>query len=142
LALQRFPLVACYDSTVIDTKPVELTLREASPPVTAALAAALVQFQALADPTRLKIIEALGCGERCACELGTAVTVPANLLSHHLKVLRRAGLIVGTRRGRWIDYRLRSAAFRELQQLLAGVEGATPDSPMPQLPTRLASLVR
>lgn len=48
------------------------------------------------------------------CQLRTEPEIPANLLSYHLKVLREAGLIVGTRRGRWIDYQLTDDAMGRL----------------------------
>jgi ArsR family transcriptional regulator len=95
--------------------------------------AAIAQFRALADPTRLRIVAFLGRQERCACELGEAIEVPANLLSHHLKVLRQAGLIVGTRRGRWIDYRLHAEGFRALARLLAGIGDPLASPPLPQV---------
>jgi ArsR family transcriptional regulator, arsenate/arsenite/antimonite-responsive transcriptional repressor len=83
------------------------------------LEARLPLLKALADPTRLRVIALLGAGPRCACELQGGVDVPANLLSHHLKVLREAGLIDGTRRGRWIDYRLRPGPLEAAERLLA-----------------------
>jgi len=95
---------------------------------------ALVQFRALSDPTRLRIVAFLAGKERCACELGDAIDVPANLLSHHLKALREAGLIVGTRRGRWIDYRLHHEGFQDIGRLLAQI-GHAPSSRLPQQPT-------
>lgn len=64
------------------------------------------RFKALADPSRLAILELLSGRECCVCELQTALGIQGNLLSHHLKVLREAGFIENTRRGRWIDYRL------------------------------------
>jgi len=73
---------------------------------TTAAADPVTVFRALGDPTRLRVIELLAGGQRCACEIQAALDVSANLLSHHLKVLREAGLIDGERRGRWIDYRL------------------------------------
>ncbi|HKS51917.1 MAG TPA: metalloregulator ArsR/SmtB family transcription factor [Pseudonocardiaceae bacterium] len=70
-------------------------------------------FKALADPIRLRLrlrllsmIASHHSGEACVCELtasGFSVTSPT--ISHHLKVLREAGLIEGTRRGTWIYYR-------------------------------------
>ncbi len=77
------------------------------------------QFKALGDPVRLAIVRELRSGMRCACELAEATDASPQLLSHHLKVLRKAGLINGTKRGRWVDYRLDAAALREL---LAGFE--------------------
>jgi ArsR family transcriptional regulator, arsenate/arsenite/antimonite-responsive transcriptional repressor len=76
-------------------------------------------LKALADPTRLRVIALLGAGPRCVCDLQGRIDVPANLLSHHLKVLREGGVIDGTRRGRWIDYRLRPDALAAVERLLA-----------------------
>ena len=61
-------------------------------------------LKALADPYRLRILEILSPEIRCNCHLQEELDIAPNLLSYHLKVLRRAGLIEGTRRGRWIDY--------------------------------------
>jgi ArsR family transcriptional regulator len=77
------------------------------------------RFKALGDPVRWGIVSELRGGQRCACELAEVAAVSPPLLSHHLKVLRAAGLITGTKRGRWIDYSLDSAA---LMELLAGLE--------------------
>jgi ArsR family transcriptional regulator, arsenate/arsenite/antimonite-responsive transcriptional repressor len=83
------------------------------------LEAHVVLLKALADPTRLRVIALLGAGPRCVCDLQGGIDVPANLLSHHLKVLREAGVIDGSRRGRWIDYRLRPDALATVERLLA-----------------------
>jgi ArsR family transcriptional regulator len=77
------------------------------------------QFKALGDPIRWEIVRELRHGQRCACELAEHANVAAPLLSHHLKVLREAGLITGTKRGRWIDYDLDHDA---IDGLLAGFE--------------------
>lgn len=61
-------------------------------------------FKALADPHRLKILTILEREVRCNCHLQDLLGLAPNLLSYHLKILREAGLIVGERRGRWIDY--------------------------------------
>lgn len=64
-------------------------------------------LQSLADPTRLAIVRQLaGDGEVCACDLTACCDVRQPTVSHHLKVLREAGVIVGERRGTWIYYRL------------------------------------
>ena len=69
---------------------------------------------AVADPIRWQLISQLSEEKRCVCQLRTEPEIPANLLSYHLKVLREAGLIVGTRRGRWIDYQLTDDAMDRL----------------------------
>lgn len=63
-------------------------------------------LKAVADPTRLEILEMLSPQIRCNCHFQEHLNLAPNLLSYHLKVLREAGLIVGTRRGRWVDYAL------------------------------------
>ncbi|MEX2279138.1 MAG: metalloregulator ArsR/SmtB family transcription factor [Acidimicrobiia bacterium] len=63
-------------------------------------------FAALSDPIRLQVLDILGAGSRCACDLRDAVGIAPNLLSYHLRVLREAGLVDASRRGRWVDYRL------------------------------------
>jgi ArsR family transcriptional regulator len=62
-------------------------------------------FAALGDPIRLRILDILGVEKRCVCTLQEALAIAPNLLSYHLRVLREAGLVVATRRGRWVDYR-------------------------------------
>jgi arsenate reductase len=64
-------------------------------------------MKALADPYRLHILDLLTEGEACHSELKEQVGLPANLLSHHLRVLRQAGLVRtrhDTMDGRWIYY--------------------------------------
>jgi len=64
-------------------------------------------FKALADPNRLRILDLLMQGDSCNCELNDRLGLPPNLLSHHLRVLRAAGLISSRRDaldGRWIYY--------------------------------------
>ena len=67
-------------------------------------------LKAVADPTRLEILEMLSPQIRCNCHFQEHLDLAPNLLSYHLKVLREAGLIVGTKRGRWVDYTLTSDA--------------------------------
>ncbi len=64
--------------------------------------------------TRWRIVEELRGGTCCACHLAEVAGVSAPLLSHHLKVLQKAGLITGERRGRWIDYTLERSAVAAL----------------------------
>jgi ArsR family transcriptional regulator len=52
----------------------------------------------------LQVIEALGGGERCVCELTEALGVAQSRLSFHLKVMRQAGLITAREEGRWVYY--------------------------------------
>lgn len=77
----------------------------------------------MADPIRLEIVRRLGDGGyRCVCELLSESGVAANLLSYHLGVLRRAGLVTTRRRGRWVDYRLVPEALAQLWRVVPGSE--------------------
>ncbi|MFN3220243.1 MAG: ArsR/SmtB family transcription factor [Acidimicrobiales bacterium] len=71
----------------------------------------VTRLRALADPTRLLIVDELASGTLCVCDLRARVGVSGPLLSHHLAVLRDAGLVTSERRGRWIDYTLDDAAL-------------------------------
>jgi ArsR family transcriptional regulator len=76
-----------------------------------------------ADPVRWRLLAALAGGTRCVCELQPAAGVTAPALSHHLKVLREAGLVTATRRGRWIDYALAPDAADRLRAALPVTAG-------------------
>jgi ArsR family transcriptional regulator len=77
-------------------------------------------LKVLAEPKRLLIVNLLMKGVHCNCELGEALDMAPNLISHHLRVLRRAGL-VDTQRdaldARWIYYSLNRDALEELNQV-------------------------
>jgi ArsR family transcriptional regulator len=81
-------------------------------------------FQALADPTRLAILRELaGSLEVCACDLTTCCDVRQPTVSHHLRVLREAGIVDSERRGTWIYYRLAPAAADRLRALASELSG-------------------
>ena len=64
-------------------------------------------LKALSDPNRLRIFSELMTGNSCNCELEETLGLPRNLLSHHLRVLSKAGLVHSRRDtvdGRWIYY--------------------------------------
>ncbi|RBQ18355.1 transcriptional regulator [Spongiactinospora rosea] len=68
-----------------------------------------VLLKAVADPVRLRLLSMIGSnagGETCVCDLTVAFDLTAPTISHHLKILRTAGLIDGERRGTWVYYRL------------------------------------
>ena len=66
----------------------------------------LAVLQAVAAPIRWTVLATLAQAPRCVCRLQEQVPIAGNLLSYHLKVLREAGLVTTSRRGRWIDYAL------------------------------------
>lgn len=77
------------------------------------------RFKALGDPTRVAIVNRLaGAGEVCVCafeDLGLSQPT----VSHHLRILREAGLVAVTRRGTWAYYRLVPESVEALSQALA-----------------------
>jgi len=75
-------------------------------------------FGALSDPIRLSILDQLNRNQRCVCELQEGLDIAPNLLSYHLRVLREAGLVESTRRGRWVDYRLSDDATTRVTSAL------------------------
>jgi ArsR family transcriptional regulator len=79
-------------------------------------------FKALGDPIRLRLLSRITSapdGEICVCDItGDDFNVSGPTISHHLKVLREAGLIDGERRGTWIYYRPQPANLRQLAGLL------------------------
>src|SRR5437762_7412043 len=75
-------------------------------------------FHALSDEARLAVLELLGDGEHCVCELTAALDVAQSRLSFHLKVLKDAGLITDRREGRWVYYTLARETFDEAMDFL------------------------
>lgn len=77
---------------------------------------------ALADPVRLAIVRQLSAdGEVCACNLDACATVSQPTVSHHLRVLREAGLVRGERRGTWVFYRVAPGVAERLAAIAAGL---------------------
>jgi ArsR family transcriptional regulator, arsenate/arsenite/antimonite-responsive transcriptional repressor len=92
-------------------------------PIGESAAAGLAQvFKALADPVRLRLVSLIGAhqgGEACVCELTTAFNLTQPTISHHLKILREAGIIDSERRGTWVYYWLVPAALERMAALLS-----------------------
>jgi ArsR family transcriptional regulator len=78
-------------------------------------------FKALGDPVRLQLLSQIATadsGEACVCDLTPAFNLTGPTISHHLKVLREAGLIDCERRGTWVYYRVVPSRIAALSQLL------------------------
>ncbi len=82
-------------------------------------AAAAGLFHALSDPIRIEVLSLLSSGERCVCDLTSALDVAQSRLSWHLKTLKDAGLVTDRRDGRWSYYTLQPEAFAEAEATLA-----------------------
>jgi ArsR family transcriptional regulator len=78
-------------------------------------------YKALGDPVRLRLLSLIAAragGEVCVCDLTDQFDVTGPTISHHLKVLREAGLIDCQRRGTWVYYWVIPSALAALSQLL------------------------
>lgn len=78
-------------------------------------------FAALADPTRLRLLNLLATaetGEVCVCDLTAPVGKSQPTVSHHLKLLADAGLVRGDKRGKWVWYRIVPERVAELRDAL------------------------
>jgi len=71
-------------------------------------------FRALADPTRRKILELLSAGDRTAGDIAEQFPIAFASVSHHLGVLKAAGLVATEREGQFIRYRLNTTVFQEV----------------------------
>ena len=93
-------------------------------PLTAEAATELArQLKALSDPVRLRllslsVVASHAGGEACVCDLSVGIELSQPTISHHLKVLRTAGLLDSERRDSWVYYRVVPEALQELSQLL------------------------
>lgn len=79
---------------------------------------------ALADPVRLRIISMLAAapgGAACGCDLEEPLGLSQPTVSHHLKILREAGLVEGRREGRWIYYSVVPERLEEITRALTPV---------------------
>ena len=102
---------------------------------------------ALADPTRLEILRELaGSAEVCACDFSDCCNVSQPTVSHHLKVLREAGVVVSERRGNSIFYRISPDLIERMGTIAKGLVpgGLVPLSALagPRLPPRRSEHAR
>jgi ArsR family transcriptional regulator len=87
-------------------------------------------FKALADPIRLRLFSLIASfegGQACVCDLTGPFDVSQPTISHHLRVLREAGLVDSERRGTWVYYWVLPDALARLSSLLAPA-AAAPDA--------------
>ncbi|OBF19828.1 transcriptional regulator [Mycobacterium kubicae] len=88
-----------------------------------------VRFKALADPVRLQLLSSVAShagGEACVCDISVGVEVSQPTISHHLKVLREAGLLTCQRRASWMYYAVVPEVLNVLSRLLSVHADAAP----------------
>lgn len=83
-------------------------------------------LKALAEPARWRIVEGLGDEELCVCHLVEDLGVAQPLISHHLKVLREAGIVESERFKQWTYYRVRPEVLADLGRQLSEIADAAP----------------
>jgi ArsR family transcriptional regulator len=86
-------------------------------------------LKAIADPTRLKILQLLkqkgGCSigkgaGLCACDIEEQIKLSQPTISHHMAILKKAGLVDAEKHGLWIWYRRNEKSLKELAQMISG----------------------
>jgi ArsR family transcriptional regulator len=87
-------------------------------PHTADVQEVLPLLKLMSEPNRLRIFSLLTAGERCVCDIEAGVNLPQNLVSHHLGLLRDAGLIRARRDGRWVYYSVNKETLAEVYPVL------------------------
>ncbi|MGB2919684.1 MAG: metalloregulator ArsR/SmtB family transcription factor [Mycobacterium sp.] len=85
-------------------------------------------FKAIGDPVRLRLLSLIAShsgGEACVCDISGPFDLSQPTISHHLKVLRSAGILDSERRGSWVYYRIIPSALQRLSAVLQTEGGAT-----------------
>ena len=95
-------------------------------------------FRALGDPVRLRLLSRVAShagGEACVCDLSVGLDVSQPTISHHLKVLREAGLLECERRGTWVYYWVVPSALAQLSAVLGSTDVSTSELDSPDADT-------
>ncbi|MCF7547453.1 metalloregulator ArsR/SmtB family transcription factor [Pseudonocardia sp. WMMC193] len=88
-------------------------------------------FKALGDPVRLRLLSLISAhegGEACVCDISDAFDLTGPTISHHLKVLRQAGLVTSERRATWVYYRVRPETVALLADVLVPTDSLPPSA--------------
>lgn len=103
------------------SKPCDVAPLVREPLSMAAATQLAAQLKALSDPVRLRLLSVVAShsgGEACVCDLSAGIDLTQPTISHHLKVLKTAGLLDSERRGSWVYYRVIPPALQQLSELL------------------------
>ena len=80
-----------------------------------------VIFKAFCDENRVKILQMLTGGEKCACKLLEDMNITQPTLSHHMKILCDSGIVVGRKDGKWMYYSISETGVASARQYLDGL---------------------
>ena len=75
-------------------------------------------FKAFCDENRIRILNILKDGEKCACRLLDALSVTQPTLSHHMKILCDSGIVVGRKEGKWMYYSITADGLAKAQEYI------------------------
>ena len=78
-------------------------------------------LRVMAEPNRLKLLCLLSKDECCVCEVEKQLGLPQNLISHHLKVLRDAGLVTFKKEAQWKHYSVNEKAIKDFKIFLTQI---------------------
>jgi len=78
-------------------------------------------FKAFCDENRLKIIESLCKGEKCACVILEELSISQSTLSHHMKILVDSGIVENRKDGKWMHYSMNLKGINETKKLLDAI---------------------
>lgn len=84
-------------------------------------------LKALADETRLKIVDMLCCGELCACKILEPLSITQPTLSYHMKILTECGAVIARRDGAWMHYTLCTQRITELVEFISSLAASKED---------------
>lgn len=85
-------------------------------------------FKAFCDANRLRILELLRAGEKCACVLLEDLMINQSTLSHHMKILCESGVVAGRRKGKWTYYSISAQGAGAARSLLQELTDAPADA--------------
>ncbi len=71
-------------------------------------------FKALADETRVKVIQILTKENKCACQILEQLSISQSTLSHHMSILTSSNLVLSKKEGKWVHYRLNQELFETI----------------------------
>lgn len=84
-----------------------------------------VIFKAFCDENRIKILQLLSDGEKCACRLLEAMNITQPTLSHHMKILLESGIVNGRKEGKWIHYSISAEGVEYARRYFDALTGTS-----------------
>lgn len=82
-----------------------------------------VIFKAFCDENRIRILQILKDGEKCACRLLEALNITQPTLSHHMKTLLDSGVVNGRKEGKWMYYSISEEGLKKAQEYIDYLKG-------------------